>query len=170
MELLPSADPGPTQVLPEPALIPESPELTEKPEGTAIAPPGREGASRKIQRSKTEIAANELAIKVRYRQVKTRALGDPAVQSEWKVAQTAPTDAQKRDGLRRYYKLLYGRMAKIDKSLKKEISEREALALKRLQQNRIDPSSPIDTVDREPRGQIDPDDREGRVQIRADAL
>lgn len=168
IDLLPSADPGPTQILPEPMLIPETPEMTEKPDGSAILPPGSEEPSRTIKRSKTEIAADELALKVRFRQVKTRAMGDPAVQAEWNNAQAARTDAEKRAGLKRYYQLLYGRMAKIDKSLEKQIHEKEQISVRRLQQNRIQPSVSRNPADRGANVQIKPEDREERVQIKSE--
>lgn len=169
MELLPSADPGPTQILPEPVLIPETPEMTEKPEGTAIVPPGEVAPTGLIKRSKTEIAADELALKVRYRQVKTRAMADPAVQAEFNNAQRARTDAQKRAGLKRYYQLLYARMAKIDKTLKKQINEREVISVKRLQQNRIDPTVTGNPEDPEPRVQVKSEELETRFQLGADS-
>lgn len=171
MELLPSADPGTPQILPEPALIPETPEMTERPEGSAITPPsGATKPTGPAKRSRTEIAADELAQKVRYRQVKTRALGDPAVQEEWRKAQTARTDAEKRAGLKRYYQLLYGRMAKIDKTLKKRIAERELISLRRLKQNRIEASVAGGAEETDLELEARRPDRLERVQISADGF
>ena len=170
MELLPSADPGTPQILPEPALIPVTPEMTERPEGSAIAPPSTTEPPRPAGPSKTELAATELAEKIRYRQVKTRALGDPAVQEEWRKAQTARTDAEKRAGLKRYYQALYGRMAKIDKSLEKRIAERKQISLRRLQQNRIQASVVGNSEDSQEEVQAKPPERLERVQISADGF
>lgn len=141
LELLPSS---PDQVLPPPSLtteplplIPEAPESNEKPRGET------QREVRKEKLSKTEAANNEMNARIRFREVRTRVVQDPALQVIWDEANRAPTDYEKRETLKRYYKMLYGRMAKIDRSLKKEIVLREELALKRLTQKRIDPTDPF---------------------------
>ncbi|RYD80290.1 MAG: hypothetical protein EOP84_12155 [Verrucomicrobiaceae bacterium] len=54
----------------------------------------------------------------------------------------ARTDYEKREALKKYYALLYARMEKMDKSLKKEIEVREPLTVRRLHQTRIAPTEP----------------------------
>ena len=59
------------------------------------------------------------------REAKTKAQRDPAVQAEWDRAIEARTDYEKREALKSYYKMLYGRIAKIDPTLKKPIEALE---------------------------------------------
>lgn len=121
-------------------LIPETPATVEKPKGMAIPEPKAE----KEKKSQTEISADELQQRIRFRAAKTRALKDPAVQAEWDRANGVRTDLEKREALKSYYKLLYGRMAKIDGSLKKRIDFAQARSLRRLEQTRIDPTEPLE--------------------------
>ena len=93
-------------------------------------------------------STDELQQRVRFREVKTRALKDPAVQSEWDRAQTVRTDYEKREALKSYYTRLYTRMAKIDRSLKKRIAEEQGRSLARLTQTRVDPTEPLDPQER----------------------
>ena len=145
LELLPSA---PAPLLPVPArpetlpLIPDAPASAEKPAGRAITEPRVE------KRSKTEAAADEVQQRVRFREVKTRALKDPAVQTEWERAHAMRTDYEKREALKSYFNRLYGRMRKIDGSLKKRIAEEQQRSLARLSQTRIDPTEPLDPQER----------------------
>jgi hypothetical protein len=86
--------------------------------------------------------------RIRFRQAKTRASNDPAVQAEWARANAARTDFEKRDALKAYYKALFNRMRRIDGSLRARIAETEQRAMKRLTQTRIDPTEPIDPDER----------------------
>lgn len=118
----------------EPTLIPEAPASRQKPRGNALEQPKKE----QVKSNATEAAQNALNERIRYRTAKTRALREPAVQAEWERSQTAHTDFEKREALKRYYKLLFARMAKLDGSLKKEIALRERTSLRRLEQTRVD--------------------------------
>jgi hypothetical protein len=60
----------------------------------------------------------------------------------------ARTDLEKRDALKSYYKLLYARIVKLDPSVTKVSVLREAAALRRLEQTRIDPTEPLDPQER----------------------
>ncbi len=124
------AAPGPekpAQVVPAPApapedlsLIPELPMPGKKPKG---------GAEPAAKKSSTEQASDDLQARVRYRQVKTKALADPKLQQEWDRAQTAGTSAEKRDALMSYYRRLYDRMVAIDPTMKPRVAaQRKALA------------------------------------------
>ncbi len=136
LDLMPAQDTP--QIIPEPVLIPESPTSMPKPEGSAIEEPKEK--KEKLKQDKTAAAADEMASRVRYRQAKTRALKDPAVQAEWAKAARARTDYEKREALTNYYTLLYARMEKLDKSLKKEIESRQGISLRRLRQSRLEPT------------------------------
>lgn len=120
-------------------LIPETLAPAEKmPERTT----GEPDASRK--KSKTETAADDLKQRIRFREVKTRALSDPQVRDEWQRAEAARTDAGKREALRRFYERLYARMLRLDGSLKSRIAAAERSSLAMLRQSRIDPSETIE--------------------------
>ena len=148
LELLPSS---PAPLLPVPSraeplpLIPDAPAPIEKPAGRAIREPRVE------KRSKTETAADEIQQRVRFREVKTRALKDPAVQTEWERAHNMRTDYEKREALKSYFNRLYGRMRKIDGSLKKRIAVDEQRSMARLSQTRVDPTEPLDPQERSER-------------------
>jgi hypothetical protein len=146
VELMPSNS---GQLLPEPAqtteplpLIPEAPEPTERPRTTGRDEPRQE------KKSSTEAASNEMKERIRFREAKTRASKDPAIQAEWERAHRVGTDYEKREILKNYYKMLYGQMGRIDKSLKKRILEQEKNSIRRLTQTRIDPTEPLDMSDR----------------------
>lgn len=143
LELIPSQPSrGQTTVTPAPLpLIPETPELTKKPKSTTTE-------VKKERRSSTEAAADALQQRIRFRQAKTRASNDPAVQAEWARANAARTDFEKRDALKAYYKALFNRMRRVDGSLRARIAETEQRAMKRLTQTRIDPTEPIDPEER----------------------
>ena len=149
LDLMPSNS---DQTLPPPALtteplplIPEAPEPTERPRTSGRDEPRQE------KKSSTEQASNEMKERIRYREVKTRALKDPAIQAEWERAHLVGTDFEKRETLKKYYKMLYTRMARIDKTLKKRIDEQEQTAIRRLTQTRIDPTEPLAAEDRDDR-------------------
>ncbi len=122
----------------EVTLIPEQVPRNEKPAPEPKAEP----------KSKTEQSAEELLERIHFREAQTKALRDPQVQAEWDQATKSKTDYAKREALKRYYKLLYGRIVKIDGSVKKLSDLREQAALRRLEQNRIDPTEPLDPQER----------------------
>lgn len=65
------------------------------------------------------------------------------MQEQWERAQAATTEYEKREALKSYYKLLYARMSKLDRSVIKLIDQRQQLSLRRLEQTRIDPTEPL---------------------------
>ena len=99
-------------------------------------------------KSKTEESAEELIERIHFREARVKALRDPQVQAEWDRAAKAKTDYEKREALKRYYKLLYARILKIDGSVKKTADLREHAALRRLGETRIDPTEPLDPQER----------------------
>ena len=80
-----------------------------------------------------------------------RGLGDTAVQAEWDRAEAMKTDYEKREVLKSYYRLLYGRMAKIDPSLKTLIDAQLQQSLGRLAQTKVAPTQPPANVAAGPR-------------------
>jgi hypothetical protein len=147
LELIP-AQPSSPQIAPAPVtpaplpLIPEPPESATKTKATTKT------TTTKERKSSTEAAVDELALRVKFRQAKTRALSDPVVQAEWHRANAARTDYEKREALKAYYRALFNRMRRIDASLKPRIAESEQRALHRLTQTRIDPTEPLDPDER----------------------
>jgi hypothetical protein len=123
-------------------LIPETPETAPKPKGNAIpeAKPSRKASD---AANKTTIAEDELAARIRLRQLKTRVLAEPKVQESLQQAQAAKTDYERREAMKAYYKLLYGRIEQLDSSLKKQVNERRSAAVNRLQQANIRPTKPL---------------------------
>jgi hypothetical protein len=148
LDLIPSSpSPAGSTVTPNPLpLIPESPEPGKKGKGAAAT-------AKKDKKSSTEAAIDDLQERIRYRQAKTRALNDPAVQNAWDRAHATRTDGEKREALKAYYKLFYARVLRIDGTLKQRVAQGEERARRRLTQTRIDPSEPIDPDERAERFQ-----------------
>ena len=132
---------------PDLQLIPETPAPIDKPKGSAIGQPGA-GKGEKVKSNKTQVAADDVADRIRLRSAKTRALRDPRVQAEWEQAEKARTDQERRDALKRYYTLLYDRIDKTDATLKKLTALRRISASHRLEQTKIDPTEPLDPDER----------------------
>jgi hypothetical protein len=146
LQLAPGAAPAPAAPMPaaepEVTLIPEQVPQNVKPSAAAAAEPKAE------TKSKTEENAEELIARIHFREARVKALRDPQVQAEWDTAMKAKTDLEKREALKRYYKLLYARILKLDSSVKKVAELRQQSALRRLEQTRIDPTEPLDVQER----------------------
>jgi len=128
-------------------LIPEAPEPAGKPKGHALTEPGRSGP--RVDR--TSAAQNELADRIRLRELITKVRREPKVAAEWDRAETAKTDLEKREALKSYYTLLYDRVAKLEPKLKTRTTEIQRQSIHRLAQSRIDPTDPIDPRERDNR-------------------
>jgi hypothetical protein len=136
--------PGAAPAAPAPAVEPEVTLIPEQiPQNAKPAP-----APKAEAKSKTEENAEELMERIHFREAKVKAEREPKVQAEWESAKKAKTDYDKREALKRYYTLLYARILKIDGSVKKTAELRQAAALRRLQQTRIDPTEPLDDQER----------------------
>ena len=145
LELMPSK---PAQLLPPPSglsLIPEIPMPPEKSRPRAVESPIKK------RDSATADAEDLIKQRIRLREAKTKAQRDPAVQAEWDRAAAVRTDYEKREVLKGYYKLLYGRMAKVDPALKAPIETQLREALGQLEQTKIAPTQPPATVADGPR-------------------
>jgi hypothetical protein len=131
-------------------LIPETPEPTTKPKGTAIpeAKPSRKASD---SPSKTGAAEDDMAARIRLRQLKTRVLQEAKVQELLAKAQTAPTDYERREDLKAFYTLLYTRIEKLDGTLKKRATNLRNTSIHRLAQTKVDPTDPIDPSERSDR-------------------
>jgi hypothetical protein len=140
LQLAPAAAPATPAPAAEPevTLIPEQVPQNPKPAPAPKAEP----------KSKTEESAEELVERIHFREARIKALRDPQVQAEWETAAKARTDYEKREALKRYYKLLYSRIIKIDATVKKTSDLRQTAALRRLEQTRIDPTEPLDPQER----------------------
>lgn len=121
-------------------LIPEAPSPVEKkPARKSGAGEPETAQPNPVKKNKTEAASNDFAERIKFREAKTKALRDDKVQAEAALAQVAKTDEEKRAALKRYYTLLYAKILKIDGSLKKIVSERQAESLKLLDQKNVRP-------------------------------
>jgi hypothetical protein len=81
--------------------------------------------------------------KARYYSVKVKADKEEALTYLWAQADKARTDEAKRQALREYYDLLAKRMKKIDPSLSNWIDTMHAAYLRRLDQERVEPTIPL---------------------------
>ena len=145
LELMPSK---PAQLLPPPSglsLIPEIPLPPEKSRPRSVESPIKK------RDSATADAEDLVKQRIRLREAKTKAQRDPAVQAEWDRAAAVRTDYEKREVLKSYYKLLYGRMAKIDSTLKAPLEKQLQESLGQLEQTKIAPTQPPATVADGPR-------------------
>jgi hypothetical protein len=80
---------------------------------------------------------------VRYRDVRIQADKDPQVLAMYKKSTVAKTDEDKRAALREYYRLLFQKMIDIDSSLTVRCRGMEAAYLRRLAQERLEPTIPL---------------------------
>jgi hypothetical protein len=138
----------PAQPAPEPqeslGLIPEAPEPAPKPRGTALVEPraALDRSTGPIDR--TSAVQNEMAERVRLRELIVKVRKEPKVAAELDRAETAKTDLQKREALKNYYTLLYDRVAKLDPKLKTRVTELQRRSINRLTQTRLDPTEPLE--------------------------
>ena len=79
------------------------------------------------QQIAAEIKAEEqqLAARVRYHEVKVRALAVPEVRAALEASQTARSDRALREALRQHYTLLFRQIRALDSSLEPLVAQRE---------------------------------------------
>ena len=158
----PTAPPAELPPLPDPAPVPEDPDLMRNQPGSRLKPdptlmPDRIPAIKPGERSKSRgtlkppTTSADLDARIRFRQAHTRAANEPAIQSLWEESRQALTDYEKRAALRRYYTTLYKRIVSFDKGIKPLVDERQRVSLRRLDQTRIDPTDPLDEEHRQRR-------------------
>lgn len=85
--------------------------------------------------------ARELTI--RYREVRVTADKDPQILRMYERSTEAKTDEDKRAALRQYYRMLFAKMISIDKSLEQHCRTMEDAYLRRLAQERLEPTIPL---------------------------
>lgn len=146
LELIPTK---PAQIMPPPAGLPLIPEIPMPPP----MPPPRSRSESPIRKRDSVTADAEESVKqrIRLRETKTKAQRDPAVQAEWDRASGLRTDYEKREAMKSYYRLLYGRMTKIDPALKAPIDTLLQESLARLDQTKIAPTQPPPAIASGPR-------------------
>jgi hypothetical protein len=66
--------------------------------------------------------ADERRLHIEWRQLKNRIANDPQVREARAVAQAARTDLEKRNGLRNYYNIYYGRMSALAVSVEMKLA------------------------------------------------
>ena len=131
-EMTPPAKPAPgTSPLPDSSftdpngVIPDS----STPAASLPAGPTAEEALRKL--------------KIRYKEVRVQVEKDPDVLSLVEQSKKAKTFEEERAALREYYRLLFKKMKKVDKSLTDRCNAMEAAYLNRLTQYRLEPTIPL---------------------------
>jgi hypothetical protein len=80
---------------------------------------------------------------IRYRDVRVQADKDPKVLRMFERSNEAKTDEDKRAALREYYRLLFAKMVSIDKNLEERCRIMEQAYLRRLAQERLEPTIPL---------------------------
>ena len=125
---------------PAPSVLPDNvpPSAKRSPEkprtGTSLKPP---------------TTSEDLDLRIRYREARNRAATDANVQAAWEDSREAKTDFEKREAMKRYYNTLYKKMLALDKGIAPLVTERQRVALHRLDQTRIEPTmDPFDEARR----------------------
>lgn len=130
VDLQPTPVPFPAETVPGPTpppSIPQLPELSRLDEAFKHTSIGK--------------AADENRQRLEVRSLQNRIVDDPDVVASKKNAEAAPTDLEKRERLRAYYQLFYGRMRRLalSEDTRKALDEEEASHLKLLDQPRVRP-------------------------------
>jgi hypothetical protein len=109
------------------AIIPE-----ERPIGPPAVPPTFESAQEKARQ-----------LSIRYREVRVQAEKDPKVVSLFEQAGQAKTLEGQRAAMREYYRLLFKKIIAIDNSLAEKCKVMETAYIRRLAQERLEPTIPL---------------------------
>jgi hypothetical protein len=112
---------------PSPSAIPEVPELSQ--------------LDQAFKQSSLGKAADEYRVRVEWRRLQNRVVDEPDIVAAKAAAQSARTDLEKRDRLRDYYNIYYGRMRALASSdeMRKALDSFKAEHLKLLDQPRVRP-------------------------------
>ncbi|MGB8355428.1 MAG: hypothetical protein WCD79_16135 [Chthoniobacteraceae bacterium] len=92
-----------------------------------------------VKKNKTEENIDNIADRIKFREAKTKALRDQKVIDLDAQVAVARTDPEKRALLKEYYTTLYGKILKIDGSLKKLVADRLKQSLNALDQSKVRP-------------------------------
>lgn len=144
---LPLASPSPTPF----SLMPDNmPPPVQKPShrstdsSTETSRPGVAGPV--VKKNKTEENIDNIADRIKFREAKTKALRDQKVIDLDAQVAAARTDPEKRALLKEYYTTLYGKILKIDGSLKKLVADRLKQSLNALDQSKVRPKGHDDAL------------------------
>jgi hypothetical protein len=137
----PFSVPAPLPLPPEPSPFPSFPPAVVEPNpleidlrrraNTSLVPEGP---------NPTEDAAVQLRDRVRYRELKARALARPEVRSSLEAVQKARSDGELRQAWRHHYACFFAAVRALDKSLEPLISQRESEALAPLEEKLARPT------------------------------
>ena len=86
----------------------------------------------------------ERKLKVRYKEVRTKAEQDPEIAALREEAEKSPTFEGERAAFRAYYRALFKKIRKTDPSLAKKCDLMEKAYLDRLAQTRVEPTIPLE--------------------------
>jgi hypothetical protein len=130
LQSAPFSPPAPLSLPPEPSPFPSFPSDVGVPNplefdlrkraGTSLIPEGP---------NPTEDAALQLRDRVRYRELKARALARPEVRSSLEAVQKARSDGELREAWRQHYARFFSAVRSLDRSLEPLIAQREREAL-----------------------------------------
>jgi hypothetical protein len=82
-------------------------------------------------------------LSIRYREVRVQAEKDPGLVSLLEQANRARSLEEQRAALRQYYRLLFKKITSIDKSLAEKCKVMETAYIRRLAQERVEPTIPL---------------------------
>ncbi|HEY5954637.1 MAG TPA: hypothetical protein VIT18_09740, partial [Terrimicrobiaceae bacterium] len=82
-------------------------------------------------------------LSIRYREVRVQAEKDPGLVSLLEQANRARSLEEQRAALRQYYRLLFKKITSIDKSLADKCKVMETAYIRRLAQERVEPTIPL---------------------------
>lgn len=85
----------------------------------------------------------EREIGIRYKEVRVEVEKDPQVVNLLEQADKAKTDEGRRAAMRSYYRLLFKKMIAVDKTLRERCERMESAYLRRLAQERLEPTIPL---------------------------
>ena len=106
------------------------------PDLAPVAPPPPQVSFESVQEKARQLST-------RYREVRVQAEKDPKVVSLFEQAERARTLEDQRAAMREYYRLLFKKIASIDKSLTEKCKVMETAYLRRLAQERLEPTIPL---------------------------
>jgi hypothetical protein len=155
-----ASSPSPSPQPSVPALLPESNQLPAAPSATPPAAPHRPydlipegprpGPPPPSQNRPS--ATQQLADKIRFRELRTAAQRDPYAIKLWLTAKQAPTVEARREYLRAYYHYLGARMRELEPRLKAMIDAYEAASVAGSTQINIRPTIPLRDLEHEAAG------------------
>ena len=109
----------------------------------AIIPDERPAAPPAVPTTFESAQEKARQLSIRYREVRVQAEKDPKVVNLFEQAEKAKTLEDQRAAMREYYRLLFKKIAAIDKSLAEKCKVMETAYIRRLAQERLEPTIPL---------------------------